>query len=81
MSEQNKHVPRLRFPGFTDAWVKCELGDVAEIVGGGTPSTSILEYWNGEINWYSPVEIGNQIYVSSSQNKITKRKMQVQFSH
>jgi type I restriction enzyme, S subunit len=72
MSEQNKQVPRLRFPGFTDAWVKCELGDVAEIVGGGTPSTSILEYWNGEINWYSPVEIGNQIYVSSSQNKITK---------
>ena len=52
--------------------MKCELGDVAEIVGGGTPSTSILEYWNGEINWYSPVEIGNQIYVSSSQNKITK---------
>ena len=70
--KNGSNIPELRFPGYTDAWVKCELGDVAEIVGGGTPSTSILEYWNGEINWYSPVEIGNQIYVSSSQNKITK---------
>ena len=52
--------------------MKCELGDVVDIVGGGTPSTSVIEYWNGEINWYSPVEIGNQIYVSNSQNKITK---------
>ena len=72
MGDQNKNVPRLRFPGYTDAWVKCELGDVVDIVGGGTPSTSVIEYWNGEINWYSPVEIGNQIYVSNSQNKITK---------
>ncbi|PCS04355.1 type I restriction endonuclease subunit S [Lactococcus chungangensis CAU 28 = DSM 22330] len=70
--KNGSNIPELRFSGYTDAWVKCELGDVAEIVGGGTPSTSILEYWNGEINWYSPVEIGNQIYVSSSQNKITK---------
>ena len=65
-------IPELRFPCYTDAWVKCELGDVVDIVGGGTPSTSVIEYWNGEINWYSPVEIGNQIYVSNSQNKITK---------
>ncbi len=26
MGDQNKNVPRLRFPGYTDAWVKCELG-------------------------------------------------------
>ncbi|MCH4162208.1 MAG: restriction endonuclease subunit S [Lactococcus raffinolactis] len=28
MGDQNKNVPRLRFPGYTDAWVKCTLGDV-----------------------------------------------------
>ena len=30
MGDQNKNVPRLRFPGYTDAWVKCELGDVVK---------------------------------------------------
>ncbi|WP_395530494.1 hypothetical protein [Enterococcus lactis] len=31
------------------------------MIGGGTPSTNVSEYWNGDIDWYSPVEIGNQI--------------------
>ena len=30
MGDLNKNVPRLRFPGYTDAWVKCELGDVVK---------------------------------------------------
>src|SRR5699024_573879 len=34
------------------------------------------EYWDGNIDWYSPVEINNQIYVSKSQNKITKLGLQ-----
>ncbi|WP_269323574.1 restriction endonuclease subunit S [Lactobacillus delbrueckii] len=54
------------------AWEQCKLGDVAEIVGGGTPSTKKSEYWNGNINWFSPAEIGNQIFVSHSQKQITE---------
>ncbi|MCI6761889.1 MAG: restriction endonuclease subunit S [Lactobacillus johnsonii] len=42
------------------------------MVGGGTPSTNISNYWNGNINWYSPTEIGNQIFVNSSKKKITE---------
>ena len=41
-------------------------------MGGGTPSTSKSEYWNGDIDWYAPAEIADQIYVSSSQKKITQ---------
>lgn len=48
------------------------MGEVAEIVGGGTPSTNISEYWNGNINWYSPTEIGSQTFVNSSKKKITE---------
>ena len=48
------------------------MGEVADIIGGGTPSTAISEYWDGDIDWYSPVEITNQIYVKSSQRKISK---------
>lgn len=30
-------------------WKKCKLGDVAEVVGGGTPSTKESLYWNGDV--------------------------------
>ena len=65
-------IPDVRFKGFTDAWEQRKLGDVAIITGGGTPSTNVPEYWNGDIDWYSPVEIGKNRYVSKSTRKITK---------
>ena len=49
------------------------MGDIADIVGGGTPSTSNEEYWDGEIDWYAPAEITNQIYVDSSERRITEQ--------
>lgn len=53
-------------------WEQRKLGEVSQIVGGGTPSTGIPEYWDGDIDWYSPVEIGEEIFVSCSQRKITQ---------
>ena len=67
-----KNKPRIRFKGFTEDWEQRKLGDIATITGGGTPSTNISEYWNGDIDWYSPVEIGENRYVSGSIRKITK---------
>ena len=64
--------PEIRFEGFTDAWEQRKLGELAEIVGGGTPSTSVNSYWDGDIDWYAPAEIGEQIYLESSQRKITE---------
>ena len=66
-------VPKIRFKGFTEDWEQRKLGDISEIIGGGTPSTNVPEYWDGEINWYSPAEINDQIFVDSSQRKITKK--------
>ena len=64
--------PEIRFKGFTDSWEQRKLGELAEIVGGGTPSTSVESYWDGDIDWYAPAEIGEQIYLKSSQRKITE---------
>ncbi|WP_428032931.1 restriction endonuclease subunit S [Ancylobacter sp.] len=33
------------------------LGDVCEIKGGGTPSKSKPEFWNGDIPWVSPKDM------------------------
>ena len=49
------------------------MGNVADLVGGGTPSTQNPEYWDGDIDWYAPAEIANQIYVKTSQRKITEQ--------
>ena len=64
-------APAIRFKGFSDAWEQRKLGDIADIVGGGTPSTGNQSYWDGDIDWYAPSEIADQIYANSSQKKIT----------
>ena len=69
--KENELYPELRFPNFTDAWEQRKLGDVVEIIGGGTPDTNNTAYWNGNIDWYSPTEIGNKPYVSGSLKKIS----------
>ena len=71
--EQKKKMPQVRFKGYDDTWEQRKLGDIADIVGGGTPSTSNDDYWDGDIDWYAPAEIADQIYVSSSERKITQQ--------
>jgi len=70
--KKEKPVPNIRFSGFDEEWEQRKLGEVSDIIGGGTPSTTKKEYWGGNIDWYSPVEIGNNTYVSGSHNKITE---------
>ena len=70
MAEKSKK-PAIRFAGFTEAWEQRKLGEMADIIGGGTPSTGVSEYWDGDIDWYAPAEIADKIFVNSSQRKIT----------
>ncbi|MCB6415652.1 restriction endonuclease subunit S [Faecalimonas umbilicata] len=64
-------VPEIRFEGFTDDWEQRKLGELADIIGGGTPSTNNNSFWDGDIDWYAPAEIGTKIYLDSSERKIT----------
>lgn len=52
-------------------WNVVNLGQVADIVGGGTPSTFVFNYWNGNIEWFTPTEVGYSKYLYSSRRKIT----------
>ena len=72
MSSEKSLTPQIRFKGFTEAWEQRELGDIAEIIGGGTPDTNNPSYWDGDIDWYSPAELGEQIYAIGSRRRITK---------
>ncbi|WP_432411335.1 restriction endonuclease subunit S [Rasiella sp. SM2506] len=63
---------KKRFPGFEGEWEEVKLNDLGTIYTGGTPSSSIKKYWNGEITWYTPSEIRKAgKYISVSERKIT----------
>ena len=66
------NVPNLRFPEFEGEWEECKLGDVAMVVGGGTPDTNNHKYWNGDIQWFTPSEIGRDKYVTNSLRTISE---------
>jgi type I restriction enzyme S subunit len=57
-----------------DDWTETTLGEVSDVVGGGTPSTSVPEFWEGSIVWLTPTEITSQDgkYVSDSIRKISE---------
>jgi type I restriction enzyme S subunit len=68
-----KNVPVLRFKEFEgEDWEVKRLKDIGKIIGGGTPSTSISEYWNGDISWFTPTEI-KQKYITKSLRTITQK--------
>ena len=54
-------------------WEKHRLGDVIELIGGGTPKTSVPEYWNGGIPWLSVKDFNNDNrYVYETEKSITQ---------
>ena len=63
--------PKIRFKEFQNEWNLTTLGEVGEIVGGGTPDTSNLKFWGDDIVWVTPTEIKNK-YIFGSQRKISK---------
>ena len=54
-------------------WREVKLGDVIEIIGGGTPKTSVPEYWGGDIPWLAPPDfIGSNRWVEKTKKSITQ---------
>lgn len=67
---------KKRLSGFSGEWEVKKLGEIANVIGGGTPSTYTPNYWNGMINWFTPTEIGLNKYTYSSLRKITKEGLE-----
>ena len=66
------NVPHLRFPEFSGEWEKKTINDLADVIGGGTPDTTVKSYWDGEIQWFTPSEIGKNKFVNASLRTITE---------
>jgi len=49
------YKPRIK---VDESWEMVELGEMCEeILSGGTPSTEVSEYWNGDIPWITSADI------------------------
>jgi type I restriction enzyme S subunit len=82
----------FRFPGhekkrlveselglIPEGWEVKTIGEVVEILGGGTPATSNLEYRDdGNINWFSPSDLTavGTMFITNSTKKITTLGLQ-----
>ena len=54
-------------------WKTTALIDYIEIIGGGTPKTTVAEYWNGEIPWISVKDFNNgKKYINSTEKHISR---------
>ncbi|WP_300639821.1 restriction endonuclease subunit S [Nocardioides sp.] len=49
------------------------LGAIAKIVSGATPKTGVAEYWDGDIEWATPADLGklDGAYISATPRKLT----------
>lgn len=58
---------------FSD-WKPYKLGDIAEVVGGGTPSTTKSDYWGEKYPWLTPRDLSNytQRFISRGERNITE---------
>lgn len=79
LAEQDTLIQSLFYDMFGDhqlslqkeQWKK--ISEIATVAGGSTPKTQVAEYWDGDLNWFTPAELENcSWYVYSSQRKITK---------
>lgn len=55
-------------------WPLMKLSDVADVAGGGTPSTKVSEYYGGDISWLTPKDLSGykKRYISKGERSITQ---------
>ena len=74
----------LRFPGHErvkikngvpEGWERKKISKVCETIGGGTPSSRISEYWDGNIPWVVPSDVtkSDSLVLLDTERKITEK--------
>ncbi|SFN92687.1 restriction endonuclease subunit S [Nitrosospira briensis] len=59
-------------------WAIKPLGEVCDVINGGTPKTGVIEYWEGPHQWLTPAEMGKRStpYVAKTERSITDAGLQ-----
>jgi type I restriction enzyme S subunit len=69
---------RLDSEGKPEGWEMRTLSEFFSIIGGGTPKTTVAEYWNGDIPWFSVVDTPSDgsAFVHATEKSITLRGLE-----
>lgn len=68
---------RRRLPGFSEPWRTVQLKELAKMQSGGTPSTSILSYYTGNIPFLGIGDMTvSKKYLHATQKHITKEAVE-----
>lgn len=54
-----------------EGWKVVSFTDAVDVLSGGTPRTSIPEYWDGDIRWFTPQDINDFPFVIKTVRTIT----------
>ncbi len=60
LREQNRFFANAQNDNLYElpkGWVWTTVGQLYDIIGGGTPSTTVTKYWNGNIPWITSADI------------------------
>ena len=77
--EEKKLVPKLRFPGFTEPWEQCKLGEMGKTFNGlagktkedfGHGAAQYVTYLNVFQNTMSDLSMTEKIEIDKSQNEV-----------
>ena len=65
MVRETKELPK--------GWKTVVIGEIAEVIGGGTPSSKVDEYWGGNIPWLTPKDLSGYAFrrVKNGKRNIT----------
>lgn len=78
---KSEHLPVFGSGKFIDSelglipegWEVKGILEIVDLLSGGTPKTTMDEYWNGDICWVSAKDIGNGgLYINDTEKKITE---------
>src|SRR5262249_44279190 len=61
-----------------EGWQNVAVSQLVDLIGGGTPKTSVPEYWDGEIPWFSVADTPVQadVFVVDTEKRITRRGLE-----
>jgi type I restriction enzyme, S subunit len=77
----NEWFVRLRFPGYEhtsivdgvpEGWERRTAFESMQVLSGGTPKTSVPNYWGGEIPFYTPKDATNGVWVTDCERSVTE---------
>jgi len=76
--KQKTKIKQTEIGMIPEEWEVKSIDEVAEVVGGGTPSTKNPEYWDGDIAWITPKDLSNFKfrYIARGERNITKKGLE-----